>query len=41
MGQGILDAPRMSTKSQTLADFIVFIVEWIGIHMPPAAIDEE
>jgi hypothetical protein len=38
MGQGILDAPRTATKSQTMADFIV---EWTGIQMPPAAIDKE
>jgi hypothetical protein len=38
MGQGISYAPRVTIKSQVLADFIV---EWTEIQMPPAAIDQE
>ena len=37
MGQGISYALRMAIKSQVLADFVV---EWIEIQMPPAAVDQ-
>ena len=38
MGQGISYAPRMTIKSQVLADFIV---EWTKIQMLPAAVNQE
>ena len=38
MGQGISYASRTAIKSQVLADFIV---EWTGIQMPPAIINQE
>ena len=38
MGQRISYAPWMAIKSQVLADFIV---EWTGIQMPPAIINQE
>jgi hypothetical protein len=38
MGQGISYAPRTTTKSQVLADFVT---EWTKVQMPPAAIDQE
>ena len=38
MGQGILYASWAAIKSQVLADFIV---EWTGIQMPPAIINQE
>ena len=38
MGQGISYAPRMTIKSQALADFIA---EWTEVEMPPASIDQE
>ena len=38
MGQGISYAPRISIKSQVLANFIL---EWTEIQMPTAVVDQE
>ena len=38
MGQGISYAPRMTIKSQVLADFVA---EWTEVQMPPAVVDQE
>ena len=38
MGQGISYAPRMTIKSQVLADFVV---EWTEVQMPQAVVDQE
>ena len=38
MGQGISYAPRMTIKSQVLADFVV---EWTKVQMPLAVVDQE
>jgi hypothetical protein len=38
MREGITYAPRVSIKSQVLADFIT---EWAEVKMPPATVDQE
>jgi hypothetical protein len=38
MGEGITYAPRKSTKSQMLADFVV---EWTETQTPPAPVEQE
>ena len=38
MDQGITYAPRMTIKSQVLADYIV---EWTEVQMTPAVVNQE